>query len=549
MKLKSLLALSFSLALLSLSCRKEPVAPGGDSGSVADGDNAYVVVSIAPPTRSSSSASAGSSAAAAVSYDEKTVKHAKVFVVVDDKIMKIIDIGGGGKSDVYVTTPGYKYFYAVVNMPADLFKDVAVGSSWKSSVESNPALNRRLLSDMAAFQTELLGGADGQGGFWMSNFYEVPVIMPHELKALADGSVQTVSIDVSPMVAKVSPVVSDNLTVVGGTAATLHDMKYRMRQFPRHYHLFQQYEKDDHPDNPWGVTDQVVSPYYTATWYPDASSDAGSSWDPETNDKVMTSRDYLEDIDDNGTSDNTADDVPLFKTVAASGAPDQVVSSYVTENSTQDNFRRKGTYISVRAGFDLGSATDVSYLDGAGRKVAAPDYDFADPAKNTFHRIARVNYLGDIIYYCPGIYLGDRLEPGDVTRLVPTIHPVWNPVLKFNADGVATDAVSVTEAEFWSKASAAGDPDAQYYKICTYVNSLCYWGVWLVNSQENDDLSKRYTVKRNSHYSVTIRSVGSPGDSTEDSVLDKTVDLDSDSEMYASIVFQPWNDVEMGGGI
>lgn len=540
MKGKQILAGALALMMALSSCTKEngTEGSGGDSGQeVVEGLSTYASISISQSARPGTYATNDGTAA------EGAIKKATVVVVSDGIIRKRIDITTDATA-AFQTTTGKKYLYALVNVPDLFLEEIKEGDTWAEVWDT-----LQYLETYEGFEM-LIGGTNPDAatatGFWMSNFYGVegvqPVVVVEATQAEVNATDQTkknnFTIKVGRMVAKVSPTIA---TLEAACKGTLENQKYRMRQYPKRIYMFQQYQAD--ATAPGGFLDQVMTPYYDAEWV----TGADPVWS-ETNKKVSKG-DYFEDVKNTGTADNPVYE-PDFKTLTldANGDENRATSTYVTENTTKVGdkmkIRNKGTYLSIKATFDLTNSTGKVFLTAEGKEDAT-----AYTKGTTFYRIAYYNEQGEILYYCGGLYLAET-QP---TKVVGKDGWNWGDPIEFwtaadtgKTEGEAQKAEEAT-GMVWLQDGEIGKKAG--YRFVKYENAVCYYGMWLFDQAVGDNLSKKYSVLRNNLYAVNITSVKGLGDATEDDVVNKPDDVESDSFMKATIEVQPWQVVDVEGGI
>lgn len=529
MKGKQILAGALALMMALSSCTKEngTEGSGGDSGQeVVEGLSTYASISISQSARPGTYAGG-----AETEKKEGIINKATVFVVSADGIVrKKIDITTTATT-AFQTTTGKKYLYALVNVPDKLLEDIKEGETKWEAVQTT----MQALMTYEAFEI-LIGGTNPDDptttGFWMSNFYGVdgvqPVVVVEATEAEVNATDQTkknnFTINVGRMVAKVKPQITENTANCGGV---LSNMQYRMRQYPKYIYLFQQYQ-----------TDTVMTPYYAAGWQ---KSDT-PLWTVDNPTKV-SQHDYFEDVDNAGTAE--------FSTLAYTKAnpAETPVPSYVTENTTKVGdgikIRNKGTYLSIKATFDLTNSVGKVFLTADGKKDAT-----AYTAGTTFYRVAYYNASGEIDHYCGGLYLANTKPTKVVGK---TTGWNWGDKIEFlskdeataanKPEGEAKGAEDIADTEWRTGDTGAG------YALVEYKDAECYYGMWLFDQAMGDNLTKKYSVLRNREYAVSITSVAGLGDAKEDDVVNKPDDVESDSYMKALITVEPWVLVSVDGGI
>lgn len=527
MKGKQILAGALALMMALSSCTKEngTEGSGGDSGQeVVEGLSTYASISISQSARPGTYAGG-----AEAEKKEGIINKATVFVVSADGIVrKKIDITTTATT-AFQTTTGKKYLYALVNLPDKLLEDIKEGETKWEEVQTT----MQALMTYEAFEI-LIGGTnpdDPTTGFWMSNFYGVegvqPVVVVEATKDevdIKDGK-NNFTINVGRMVAKVKPQITVNTANCGGG---LSNMQYRMRQYPKYIYLFQQYQ-----------TDTVMTPYYAAAW----EKSNNPLWTVDDPTKV-SQHDYFEDVDNAGTAE--------FSTLAdtKTNPAADLVPSYVTENTTKVGdgikIRNKGTYLSIKATFNLEKSAGNVFLTADGKKDAT-----AYTAGTTFYRVAYYNASGEIDHYCGGLYLDNTTKPTKV--LGKTTGWNWGQKIEFlskdeataanKPEGEAKDAEDIADTEWRTGDTGAG------YELVEYKDAVCYYGMWLFDQAMGDNLTKKYSVLRNREYAVSITSVAGLGDAKEDDVVNKPDDVESDSHMKALITVEPWVLVNVDGGI
>lgn len=525
------------------SCTKEngTEGSGGDSGQeVVEGLSTYASISISQSARPGTYAGG-------LEADKKEgiINKATVFVVSADGIVRkklAVDTQTNATA-AFQTTTGKKYLYALVNVPDKLLKDIEEGKTKWEVVQTT----MQALTKYQAFEI-LIGGANPDDptttGFWMSNFYGVDGVQPVVVVEATEDEVNDTdkqtqknnfTINVGRMVAKVKPQITENTANCGGV---LSNMQYRMRQYPKYIYLFQQYQ-----------TDTVMTPYYAAAW----EKSATPLWTVDDPTKV-SQHDYFEDVTTTGTAENPVY-TPEFSTLAYTKAnpAETPVPSYVTENTTKVGdgikIRNKGTYLSIKATFDLTNSVGKVFLTADGKKDAT-----AYTAGTTFYRVAYYNASGEIDHYCGGLYLDNTTKPTKV--LGKTTGWNWGQKIEFYSkeeadndangtiiEGEAKGAENIADTEWRTGDTGAG------YELVEYENAVCYYGMWLFDQAMGDNLTKKYSVLRNREYAVSITSVAGLGDAKEDDVVNKPDDVESDSYMKALITVEPWVVVNVDGGI
>ena len=535
------------------SCTKEngTEGSGGDSGQeVVEGLSTYASISISQSARPGTYAGGAEAEA-----KEGTINKATVFVVSADGIVRkklAVDTQTNATA-AFQTTTGKKYLYALVNLPDKLLKDIEEGKTKWEAVQTT----MQALMTYEAFEI-LIGGANPDDptttGFWMSNFYGVEGVQPVVVVEASEAEVNSTddktkknnfTINVGRMVAKVKPQITVNTANCGGV---LSNMQYRMRQYPKYIYLFQQYQAD--ATAPGGFLDQVMTPYYFAIWQ---KSDK-PLWTVDDPTKI-SKHDYFEDVKNTGTAEAPVY-TPEFSTLAYTKATDAAektpVPSYVTENTTevggQNNIkiRNKGTYLSIKATFNLEKSAGNVFLTADGKKDAT-----AYTAGTTFYRVAYYNTSGEIDHYCGGLYLDNTNKPTKV--LGKTTGWNWGQKIEFlskdeataanKPEGEAKGAEDIAGTEWRTGDTGAG------YELVEYKDAVCYYGMWLFDQAMGDNLTKKYSVLRNREYAVSITSVAGLGDAKEDDVVNKPDDVESDSYMKALITVEPWVPVSVEGGI
>ena len=543
MKGKQILTGALALMMALSSCTKEngTEGSGGDSGQeVVEGLSTYASISISQSARPGTYAGG-----AEAEKTEGTINKATVFVVSADGIVRDkIDITTNATA-AFQTTTGKKYLYALVNLPDELLKDIEEGKTKWEEVQTT----MQALMTYEAFEI-LIGGAnpdDPTTGFWMSNFYGVegvqPVVVVEASEAEVNSNdVQTrknnFTINVGRMVAKVKPQITVNTANCGGV---LSNMQYRMRQYPKYIYLFQQYQAD--ATAPGGFLDQVMTPYYFAIWQ---KSDK-PLWTVDDPTKI-SKHDYFEDVKNTGTAEVPVY-TPEFSTLAYTKATpaEDLVPSYVTENTTKVGdgikIRNKGTYLSIKATFNLEKSAGNVFLTADGKKDAT-----AYTAGTTFYRVAYYNTSGEIEHYCGGLYLDNTTKPTKVVG--KTTGWNWGDPIEFwtatdtgKTEDEAKKAEDIADTEWRTGDTGAG------YELVEYKDAVCYYGMWLFDQAMGDNLTKKYSVLRNREYAVSITSVAGLGDAKEDDVVNKPDDVESDSYMKALITVEPWVLVNVDGGI
>lgn len=547
MKGKQILAGALALMMALSSCTKEngTEGSGGDSGQeVVEGLSTYASISISQSARPGTYAGGAEAEA-----KEGTINKATVFVVSADGIVRkklAVDTQTNATA-AFQTTTGKKYLYALVNLPDKLLEDIKEGvTKWEEVQTTMQALTK-----YKAFEI-LIGGTNPDDptttGFWMSNFYGVegvqPVVVVEATQAEVNATDQTkknnFTINVGRMVAKVKPQITVNTANCGGG---LSNMQYRMRQYPKYIYLFQQYVAD--ATAPGGFLDQVFTPYYNAKWQKSGTP----LWTTDDPTKV-SQHDYFEDVKTTGTADvpvYTPEFSKLAYTKADPDNPETPVVSYVTENTTKVGdgikIRNKGTYLSIKATFDVTASKEGGVFLTVDGKKATDTYK----AGTTFYRVAYYNASDEIEYYCGGLYLKNDAKP---TKVVGKGGWTWGEPIEFwtaadtgKSEGEAKGAEDIAAGEWRTGNTGAG------YELVEYLNAECYYGMWLFDKNAGDNLSKKYSVLRNTLYDVKITSVAGLGDAKEDDVVNKPTDVESDSYMKALITVEPWKVVDVDGGI
>jgi len=543
MKGKQILAGALALMMALSSCTKEngTEGSGGDSGQeVVEGLSTYASISISQSARPGTYAGG-----AEAEKKEGTINKATVFVVSADGIVRDkIDITTNATA-AFQTTTGKKYLYALVNLPDELLKDIEEGKTKWEEVQTT----MQALMTYEAFEI-LIGGAnpdDPTTGFWMSNFYGVEGVQPVVVVEASEAEVNSndvqarknnFTINVGRMVAKVKPQITVNTANCGGV---LSNMQYRMRQYPKYIYLFQQYQAD--ATAPGGFLDQVMTPYYFAIWQ---KSDK-PLWTVDDPTKI-SKHDYFEDVKNTGTAEVPVY-TPEFSTLAYTKATpaEDLVPSYVTENTTKVGdgikIRNKGTYLSIKATFNLEKSAGNVFLTADGKKDAT-----AYTAGMTFYRVAYYNTSGEIEHYCGGLYLDNTTKPTKVVG--KTTGWNWGDPIEFwtatdtgKTEDEAKKAEDIADTEWRTGDTGAG------YELVEYKDAVCYYGMWLFDQAMGDNLTKKYSVLRNREYAVSITSVAGLGDAKEDDVVNKPDDVESDSYMKALITVEPWVLVNVDGGI
>lgn len=528
MKGKQILAGALALMMALSSCTKEngTEGSGGDSGQeVVEGLSTYASISISQSARPGTYAGG-----LEAEKKEGIINKATVFVVSADGIVrKKIDITTTATT-AFQTTTGKKYLYALVNLPDKLLEDIKEGETKWEAVQTT----MQALMTYEGFKV-LIGGANPDDptttGFWMSNFYGVegvqPVVVVEATKDEVNSTDDKIkknnfTINVGRMVAKVKPQITVNTANCGGV---LSNMQYRMRQYPKYIYLFQQYQ-----------TDTVMTPYYNAKWQKSGTP----LWTVDDPTKV-SQHDYFEDVDNAGVAE--------FSTLAYTKATpaEDLVPSYVTENTTKVGdgikIRNKGTYLSIKATFNLEKSAGNVFLTADGKKDAT-----AYNNGTTFYRVAYYNASGEIDHYCGGLYLDNTTKPTKVVG--KTTGWNWGDPIEFwtatdtgKTEDEAKDAEDITADEWRKDGTGAG------YELVEYKDAVCYYGMWLFDQAMGDNLTKKYSVLRNREYAVSITSVAGLGDAKEDDVVNKPDDVESDSHMKALITVEPWVVVNVDGGI
>ena len=262
----------------------------------------------------------------------------------------------------------------------------------------------------------------------------------------------------------------------------------------------------------------------------------------------ISKHDYFEDVKNTGTAEVPVY-TPEFSTLAyTKGTPaEDLVPSYVTENTTKVGdgikIRNKGTYLSIKATFNLEKSAGNVFLTADGKKDAT-----AYTAGTTFYRVAYYNTSGEIEHYCGGLYLDNTTKPTKVVG--KTTGWNWGDPIEFwtatdtgKTEDEAKKAEDIADTEWRTGDTGAG------YELVEYKDAVCYYGMWLFDQAMGDNLTKKYSVLRNREYAVSITSVAGLGDAKEDDVVNKPDDVESDSYMKALITVEPWVLVNVDGGI
>lgn len=517
---------AFAAMMLLSSCTKDvndgPGAGNGNDNGVVEGVATYATVTLsqkggartyADPGQNPDYANPDSEASAA----EKNINDAAVLVFSDKDILeKVVVLKNGGNGTfggTFPTTTGKKRLYALANLSEPKYEAIAALAGEAKQLPNVCKVIQQIANiNEAAKVGAQPDGSDGN--FYMSNVYKLDATIEDQITVLnktedevKDGTDETANnfkIYIGRMTAKVSLAFANNLVPKSGDGAfDAAGAVYRVRNNPTRFYTFPVY------DNAQNM--QLLSPYFERTY------DVKNPVDYADNNASVGKADFF----DNG-HDNNPDDGINHTFVAPN------VDSYLTENSPKEAMRHKVTFLSIKSKWTPNENAVLLNADGTevADKTTALKKITNDAANNgndgTFWR---VQYWKDgiIAGYAKGIYID---KPTHYTAI----------------DGTAPD-----------QDAFAADRDAAKrdggYLIVEYTGGIAYYAYWMNNGDQNNGIAKKYALKRNNHFKLTITSVDGIGEPDEDDNLDKEEAIEADTHMKATIEVLNWNEVIIDGGI
>lgn len=364
--------------------------------------------------------------------EERTIKTASLYIFNSVKTLEQVvpmTVNSGAASEIFETTTGTHYVYALVNPPVSKIPTFSVGSTTLLEFEKS-------IIQLANIE-ELTNAATT--GFFMTNITR-PNAEVFNTGGTEDNPATTISIQVGRAVAKVN--VEFKADPAQQPLGLLSSVQYTVRNNPKEMYLM-----------PFYNGNVLETPFFNAAH------------------------------DENNYFDN-----PSY--INADGS----TATYTTENSNAGKvLKGKATYVLIKGVFTPTTTYNTQGVEDASVPSVGSDfYRIYEPATNT---------------YTVKIY---------------------------------SEAPSTTEV-----GAATNDVNAQ---IIQYPGGVSYYPLFLADNTEIDEVAK-YTVKRNSYFYLTIKSVNGPGISSSQDPIKPNEPIVTDTWLEASIDILDWVVIDQQGGI
>ena len=149
---------------------------------------------------------------------------------------------------------------------------------------------------------------------------------------------------------------------------------------------------------------------------------------------------------------------------------------------------------------------------------------------------------------------------GNITYLL--LKGTFTPKKVYSADGSSHRVGNQNETFYRLKHKTNGTYDSRYfyetptvphdeYDVITYTDGTSYFRVYLTGDQQNQDLSKRYAIKRNTLINLTLTHATGAGENTEDGVIptDPETPIGETSDLTVTVTVADWTSVNQSTGV
>ena len=149
---------------------------------------------------------------------------------------------------------------------------------------------------------------------------------------------------------------------------------------------------------------------------------------------------------------------------------------------------------------------------------------------------------------------------GNITYLL--LKGTFTPKKVYSGDGSSHRVGTQGQTFYRLKNQTDGTYDSRYfyetptvshdgYDVITYTDGTSYFRVYLTGDQQNQDLSKRYAIKRNTLINLTLTHATGAGENTEDGVIPDNPDtpIGETSDLTVTVTVADWTSVNQSTGV
>lgn len=151
-------------------------------------------------------------------------------------------------------------------------------------------------------------------------------------------------------------------------------------------------------------------------------------------------------------------------------------------------------------------------------------------------------------------------KEGNITYLL--LKGTFTPKKVYSGDGSSHRVGTQGQTFYRLKNQTDGTYDSRYfyetptvshdgYDVITYTDGTSYFRVYLTGDQQNQDLSKRYAIKRNTLINLTLTHATGAGENTEDGVIPDNPDtpIGETSVLTVTVTVADWTSVDQSTGV
>lgn len=243
----------------------------------------------------------------------------------------------------------------------------------------------------------------------------------------------------------------------------------------------------------------------------------------------------------------------------------RLASKVVVVNNTADTTaeRSAGRLDNISAK-TMNVAKNEYYFTYPSTSWSTPNYDASEVGDAEYFNSANGDAAFSPIASKAPFYVSENKvqtpKKGNITYLL--LKGTFTPKKVYNADGTTSRVGNQGETFYRLKHNTNGTYDAKYYyetpatvptdySTVEYQNGISYYRVYLTGDQQNQDLSERYSIQRNTLINLTLTHATGAGENTENGAIptDPETPIGETSDLTVTVTVADWTSVNQSTGV
>lgn len=243
----------------------------------------------------------------------------------------------------------------------------------------------------------------------------------------------------------------------------------------------------------------------------------------------------------------------------------RLASKVVVVNNTADTTaeRSAGRLDNISAK-TMNVAKNEYYFTYPSTSWSTPNYDASEVGDAEYFNSANGDAAFSPIASKAPFYVSENKvqtpKKGNITYLL--LKGTFTPKKVYNADGTTSRVGNQGETFYRLKHNTNGTYDAKYYyetpatvptdySTVEYQNGISYYRVYLTGDQQNQNLSERYSIQRNTLINLTLTHATGAGENTEAGAIptDPETPIGETSNLTVTVTVADWTSVNQSTGV